>query len=136
MLFRSNDTATTEIYTVGNTLSLHDALPICYENDDHFSAEPRKYLLCSQHTRSAEGGNDQQRHQINAEAFAQEQRHRDDQDDQRGDQLRIHCRWDLFESRSLPTTGAKHNSLPSVDFWGAFAHCPRGTVGFGVAALL
>src|SRR5213076_2421246 len=24
-----NDTATTEIYTVGNTLSLHDALPIC-----------------------------------------------------------------------------------------------------------
>ena len=29
MLFRSNDTATTEIYTVYNTLSLHDALPIC-----------------------------------------------------------------------------------------------------------
>ena len=28
MLFRSNDTATTEIYTVMNTLSLHDALPI------------------------------------------------------------------------------------------------------------
>ena len=28
MLFRSNDTATTEIYTVTNTLSLHDALPI------------------------------------------------------------------------------------------------------------
>ena len=28
MLFRSNDTATTEIYTVYNTLSLHDALPI------------------------------------------------------------------------------------------------------------
>ena len=28
MLFRSNDTATTEIYTVLNTLSLHDALPI------------------------------------------------------------------------------------------------------------
>ena len=27
MLFRSNDTATTEIYT----LSLHDALPICIE---------------------------------------------------------------------------------------------------------
>ena len=27
MLFRSNDTATTEIYTVTNTLSLHDALP-------------------------------------------------------------------------------------------------------------
>ena len=29
MLFRSNDTATTEIYTYHNTLSLHDALPIC-----------------------------------------------------------------------------------------------------------
>ena len=28
MLFRSNDTATTEIYTVEHTLSLHDALPI------------------------------------------------------------------------------------------------------------
>ena len=27
MLFRSNDTATTEIYTPSNTLSLHDALP-------------------------------------------------------------------------------------------------------------
>ena len=29
MLFRSNDTATTEIYTPRHTLSLHDALPIC-----------------------------------------------------------------------------------------------------------
>ena len=29
MLFRSNDTATTEIYTTEHTLSLHDALPIC-----------------------------------------------------------------------------------------------------------
>ena len=29
MLFRSNDTATTEIYTHANTLSLHDALSIC-----------------------------------------------------------------------------------------------------------
>ena len=28
MLFRSNDTATTEIYTTPDTLSLHDALPI------------------------------------------------------------------------------------------------------------
>ena len=31
MLFRSNDTATTEIYTRPNTLSLHDALPISVE---------------------------------------------------------------------------------------------------------
>ena len=30
MLFRSNDTATTEIYTAVNTLSLHDALPSEY----------------------------------------------------------------------------------------------------------
>ena len=28
MLFRSNDTATTEIYTIQHILSLHDALPI------------------------------------------------------------------------------------------------------------
>ena len=34
MLFRSNDTATTEIYTVTNTLSLHDALPIYVFNMD------------------------------------------------------------------------------------------------------
>ena len=31
MLFRSNDTATTEIYTSSHTLSLHDALPISLE---------------------------------------------------------------------------------------------------------
>ena len=30
MLFRSNDTATTEIYTRAYTLSLHDALPIYF----------------------------------------------------------------------------------------------------------
>src|SRR3546814_20455806 len=29
ILFFFNDTATTEIYTYGHTLSLHDALPIC-----------------------------------------------------------------------------------------------------------
>src|SRR3546814_7810525 len=29
MFFFVNDTATTEIYTYGHTLSLHDALPIC-----------------------------------------------------------------------------------------------------------
>ena len=33
MLFRSNDTATTEIYTSLHTLSLHDALPICPDAD-------------------------------------------------------------------------------------------------------
>ena len=30
MLFRSNDTATTEIYTQFDTLSLHDALPVSH----------------------------------------------------------------------------------------------------------
>ena len=34
MLFRSNDTATTEIYTEENTLSLHDALPISVADAD------------------------------------------------------------------------------------------------------
>src|SRR3546814_17157049 len=29
VVFFFNDTATTEIYTYGHTLSLHDALPIC-----------------------------------------------------------------------------------------------------------
>ena len=37
MLFRSNDTATTEIYTSVHTLSLHDALPI---TEASVSAEP------------------------------------------------------------------------------------------------
>src|SRR3546814_15856268 len=31
-MFFLNDTATTEIYTYGHTLSLHDALPICAWN--------------------------------------------------------------------------------------------------------
>ena len=35
MLFRSNDTATTEIYTGEDTLSLHDALPISGAEDHH-----------------------------------------------------------------------------------------------------
>ena len=35
MLFRSNDTATTEIYTLWHTLSLHDALPI-FDLGAHF----------------------------------------------------------------------------------------------------
>ena len=44
MLFRSNDTATTEIYTVSDTLSLHDALPICQPNEDvRVSAEGKEY---------------------------------------------------------------------------------------------
>src|SRR3546814_10187354 len=33
-MFFINDTATTEIYTYGHTLSLHDALPICAGNLD------------------------------------------------------------------------------------------------------
>ena len=38
MLFRSNDTATTEIYTSVNTLSLHDALPFSVEVVDSAGA--------------------------------------------------------------------------------------------------
>src|SRR3546814_13342534 len=35
-IFFFNDTATTEIYTYGHTLSLHDALPISIEADGLF----------------------------------------------------------------------------------------------------
>src|SRR6058998_3294824 len=35
-----NDTATTEIYTVMNTLSLHDALPICPASPAAWSPAP------------------------------------------------------------------------------------------------
>ena len=42
MLFRSNDTATTEIYTEENTLSLHDALPIYTGN---FATGQRVYVI-------------------------------------------------------------------------------------------
>ena len=47
MLFRSNDTATTEIYTRTYTLSLHDALPIFHpgalpEDPAHLLAPARK----------------------------------------------------------------------------------------------
>src|SRR3546814_15330089 len=34
LIFFFNDTATTEIYTYGHTLSLHDALPICEARAD------------------------------------------------------------------------------------------------------
>src|SRR3546814_7362390 len=33
MVFLCKDRATTEIYTYGHTLSLHDALPICWRKD-------------------------------------------------------------------------------------------------------
>ena len=44
MLFRSNDTATTEIYTVLHTLSLHDALPIWFGSLE-FRATGNGYLM-------------------------------------------------------------------------------------------
>src|SRR6187455_3816958 len=41
VFFFFNDTATTEIYTVMNTLSLHDALPICSGSAErHWSTAP------------------------------------------------------------------------------------------------
>ena len=43
MLFRSNDTATTEIYTVSYTLSLHDALPIL--NPKILASKAKAFLL-------------------------------------------------------------------------------------------
>ena len=42
MLFRSNDTATTEIYTSIDTLSLHDALPLS-NLDARCFAQPERY---------------------------------------------------------------------------------------------
>src|SRR3712207_8400725 len=41
LVFFFNDTATTEIYT----LSLHDALPICHEHQDHDEHQDREALL-------------------------------------------------------------------------------------------
>ena len=44
MLFRSNDTATTEIYTEENTLSLHDAHPIWASLPGSASGQPQTPL--------------------------------------------------------------------------------------------
>ena len=60
MLFRSNDTATTEIYTQFDTLSLHDALPISEAIDEQRESLATaegwlfKYLGWYQATRSPE----------------------------------------------------------------------------------
>src|SRR3546814_10992909 len=43
VVFFFNDTATTESYTYGHTLSLHDALPIC--EDAKLTPEKRAELL-------------------------------------------------------------------------------------------
>ena len=43
MLFRSNDTATTEIYTRRHTLSLHDALPSWNDIGFPGDIQPRGY---------------------------------------------------------------------------------------------
>src|SRR5216117_4549332 len=50
-VFFFNDTATTEIYTRKDTLSLHDALPI-FPKHDAPSSEPR--LCCHETVRSEE----------------------------------------------------------------------------------
>ena len=44
MLFRSNDTATTEIYTSPHTLSLHDALPILGHKTANHHVDDREKL--------------------------------------------------------------------------------------------
>src|SRR3546814_13943083 len=50
--FVFNDTATTEIYTYGHTLSLHDALPICHaqrrRNEEAARLPPDGYDACWQ----------------------------------------------------------------------------------------
>ena len=62
MLFRSNDTATTEIYTVYNTLSLHDALPIAAilpvkrRQLEFFEAQSRDRLAASARTQNVTRG--------------------------------------------------------------------------------
>ena len=58
MLFRSNDTATTEIYTPRHTLSLHDALPTSL-------AAARELFAGSQIAREA-FGEDVVAHYVNA----------------------------------------------------------------------
>src|SRR5216117_576811 len=45
LFFFFNDTATTEIYTRKDTLSLHDALPICCSAGTRFSAASLKAAL-------------------------------------------------------------------------------------------
>ena len=47
MLFRSNDTATTEIYTPTNTLPLHDALPISSIAETSVRLDPRSSFAFS-----------------------------------------------------------------------------------------
>src|SRR5881398_4137862 len=51
--FFFNDTATTEIYTLSDTLSLHDALPICIRSIIH-SRGPRVSLWWPRGCRSEE----------------------------------------------------------------------------------
>src|SRR6187397_3738574 len=52
IFFFFNDTATTEIYTVYNTLSLHDALPIYGAH--HRAVRPRRLRLAGPRHRSEE----------------------------------------------------------------------------------
>ena len=47
VFFFFNDTATTEIYTTHNTLSLHDALPIYREGRPRRRARPAGVVQCT-----------------------------------------------------------------------------------------
>src|SRR3546814_19415049 len=53
--FFFKDTAATEIYTYGHTLSLHDALPICVVNAQFRRAEDGRWLLLEINARPAGG---------------------------------------------------------------------------------
>src|SRR5881398_4263614 len=53
VFFFFNDTATTEIYTLSDTLSLHDALPISRRSHRHPEGEPqpvRQHVRSEEHT--------------------------------------------------------------------------------------
>src|SRR5213083_576258 len=55
LIFFYNDTAPTEIYTTANTLSLHDALPICRSSPRaSCRGRPRRSCRCSASCRSEE----------------------------------------------------------------------------------
>src|SRR3546814_2469992 len=56
MLFFLNDTATTEIYTYGHTLSLHDALPIFSGRRLSGSSPAKRLRITSLRTTRAPGG--------------------------------------------------------------------------------
>ena len=100
MLFRSNDTATTEIYTTYDTLSLHDALPISGRG-----ADARNQLL--EKPRVADGHGDLAPSRL-------ESARRGDriEDDQSGGDTRVAQGECLVEGRHAQCVGARLGEGP------------------------